>query len=361
MSSTRVRSNTFPINPVSDPMLRTVSIIHLINTTIAIVLSCIFGAVAVAKEPARLPWPSELPATLGQKATVYVSDKANVILDFHGSVQDPELVIFMAGNQYRAFPELVRRFRDWLKGQPVYRDRPVERIFYATTPPGRLIDAMDSGQLALGNMWIDVKPGKLWPDVFMTGPRQQRRLRASNYIDGWSTYARNRGVVLLIHAGNPKHVQGIADLLRNDVRVAISSPNREPASFESYSNTLRAQGGATLPETILRKVNTISPLAVHHREIPQFIYDGVADVAPMYYHFGTYLKTNMPQYFDYIPLPSEGNFHDELAISVIRNAPHKAAAAAWVEFIRDEAAADVYRRNDFEYASVEERSRVEEK
>ncbi len=320
-----------------------------------------YSVLGSAQARAPLPWPQELPKALSPGAGVYISEKSNLVLDFHGSYQDPDLVLFMAGNQYRVLPELVQTFRKWVAAHPRHRKLKVDGIFYATTPPGRLIDAMQAGQLVLGNLWIDVRPGKLWPDVFMTGARQQRRLLAARYIERWSVFARNRGVVLLVRAGNPKNIRGIADLMRDDVRVAISSPAREPASFESYAKTLRAQGGAQFPDLVLKKTSTISPSAVHHRENPQFIFDGAADVAPMYYHFGDYLKTHMPQYFDYISLPAEGNFRDELAISVIREAPHEMAAAAWLEFIRSNAAAAVYELHGFDYASAEERSKSVEK
>ena len=322
---------------------------------------CLYSGVGSAEVRAPLPWPAELPKALIPGASVYISEKSNQVLDFHGSNQDPDLVLFMAGNQYRVLPDLVQAFREWIRARREYRELKVDRIFYATTPPGRLIDAMEAGQLVLGNFWIDVRPDKLWPDVFMTGPRQQRRLRAAKYVEGWSVYARNRGVVLLVRAGNPKNIRGISDLMRSDVRVALSSPAREPASFESYSHTLRAQGGPQLPDLLLKKTSTISPIAVHHRENPQFIYDGAADVALMYYHFGDYLKSRMPEYFDYVTLPVEGNFRDELAISTIRNAPHKDAAGAWTDFIRSDAAAVVYSRHGFDYAAVEERTRLEEK
>lgn len=328
---------------------------------IASALFCLYSGWGFAQVRAPLPWPPEIPKALLPGASVYVSEKSNLVLDFHGSDQDPDLVLFMAGNQYRVLPELIQTFREWRAEQPRYRQLKADRIFYATTPPGRLIDAMRAGQLVLGNFWFDVRPDKLWPDVFMTGPKQQRRLLAEKYIDGWSVYTRNRGVVLLVRAGNPKRIRGVADLMRNDVRVALSSPVREPASFESYSNTLRAQGGPELPELILKKRTTVSPVTVHHRENPQFIFDDVADVAPMYYHFGIYLKSRMPQYFDYVPLPAEGNFRDQLAISLIRNAPHKEAAAAWIEFIRSDAAAAVYNSNGFEYADAAERAKVEDK
>ena len=332
---------------------------YVVVIRIAAVLLCL-GSSIVQANP-RLPWPAELPAALVPKASIYVSEKSNLVLDFHGSVQDPDLVIFMAGNQYMVLPELIAAFRAWLAAQPDRAGVKADRIFYATTPPGRLIDAMEAGQLVLGNLWIDVRPGRLWPDVFMTGPRQQRRLQARKFVDSWSIYARNRGVVLLVRSGNPKNIRGLPDLAREDVRVALSSPVREPASFESYSNTLRAQAGPGFPDLLLKKASTTSPLAVHHRENPQFIYDGVADVAPMYYHFGEYLKSRMPEHFDYVGLPSEGNARDALAISMIQDAPHRAAAEAWIAFIRSDAAAAVYQKHGFDYAAAEERARRESK
>ena len=336
------------------------SAIAVLRNALRAILCAGLGIGLVHATP-RLPWPPELPAPLQPKASIYVSEKSNLVLDFHGSVQDPDLVLFMAGNQYMVLPELIEAFHGWLRAQPKLAKVKADRVFYATTPPGRLIDAMDSGQLVLGNLSIDVKPGKLWPDVFMTGPRQQKRLRAARYIDSWSNYTRNRGVVLLVRAGNPKKIRGLSDLTREDVRVAISSPTREPASFESYSNTLRTQAGAPFVEALMKKKTTISPVAVHHRENPQFIYDGVADVAPMYYHFGAYLKKHLPKDFDYVELPKEGNFRDLLAISMIGNAPHRAAAEAWIEFIRSDAAAAVYQKHGFDYVPAEERNRREDK
>lgn len=316
------------------------------------------AAGAAQGESPKLAWPAEMPIALAMQSTIYISEKSNVVLDFHGSIQDPDLVLFMAGNQYRVMPELIAAFREWVRGQDRFSGLKVERIFYATTPPGRLIDAMESGQILLGNFWVDVAPDKLWPDVFMTGARQQRRLATLKHVDGWSVYTRNRGVVLLVRAGNPKGIKTVADLAREDVRVAISSPQREPASFESYAETLRGQGGPQFADTILNKPTTVTPTTVHHREIPQFIHDGTADVAPMYFHFGDYLKTRLPQTFDYVTLPAEGNSRAELAIAMIRSAPRKAAALAWIEFIRSDIAAAIYNRNGFDYASVAERSRI---
>ena len=81
----------------------------------------------------------------------------------------------------------------------------------------------------------------------------------------------------------------------------------------------------------------------------------------MYYHFGVYLKSRMPEHFDYVGLPGEGNFRDALAISLVRDAPHRAAAQAWIDFIRSDAAAAIYQKHGFDYATSEERLKTEDK
>jgi len=66
-----------------------------------------------------------------------------------------------------------------------------------------------------------------------------------------------------------------------------------------------------------------------------------------------------------VPRPAESNFRDELTISTIRNAQRKAAATAWVEFMRGDMAAAVYDRHGCDVTTPpsknEERTQVEEK
>ncbi|SEK85277.1 molybdate ABC transporter substrate-binding protein [Nitrosovibrio tenuis] len=305
-----------------------------------------------------IPWRAERPGPLKPNATHYEVAKSNYLLDFHGNPNEPDLAIFMAGNQYRAVPDLIAAFREWARQQDSFKMLKLDNIFYATLPPGRLLDAMASGQLVVGNMWFDVRPGRLWPDVFMTGPRQQKRLFDDGHIDSYTIYARNRGIVLLVRAGNPKNITSVKDLLRNDVRVAISSPQREPASFENYAKTLRGQGGTELPRQVLAKSTTISPRAVQHRENPQFIADGKADVAPMYFHLGDYLKRTMPHLFDYVVLPPESNYVDSLGIAKIKGTKRETAAQAFIEFIRTDAAAAIYEQHGFDFVAPAERANI---
>ncbi|MDI3382124.1 molybdate ABC transporter substrate-binding protein [Xenophilus aerolatus] len=292
-----------------------------------------------------LPWPPEPAGPLD--ATRFDVPQANWLLDFHGSLQDPDLVLFMAGNQFRALPQLLQAFRD---SAPA-RDLGVDRIFYATTPPGRLVDAMASGRLASGNFVIEIDPQRLWPDAFMAGPREHQRLAAAGHIEdaaSAATYARNRGVALLVRAGNPLGITQARDLARDDVRVAISTKEREGTSFASYSATLDAQGGAGLTEAVVRKGTTRHSQFVHHREVPQLIADGRADAGPVYLHIATYLAAAMPDIFDVVVLPEAGNFRDELSIVLLRDTPRPAAARAWRDFLLGPDAAPLLARHGFD-------------
>lgn len=290
------------------------------------------------RPPVPLPWPPEHVPGHGPAVRFDVPPN-NLVLDLHGSPQDPDLVLFMAGNQFRALPDLLQAWQ---------RAGGSARVFYATTPPGILMDALDTGAFNVGNLRLDVAPGRLWPDVFMAGPREHARLNAAGRIAPPRPYARNRGCALLVRRGNPRGVRGVADLARDDVAVAMSSPQREPASYASYAATMAAQGDADLPARVLAKLTTWMPTRVHHRETPQAVAQGVVDVAPLYRHLALYLAQHMPEHFDVVELPEDGNCRDDLAVAVLHEAPHPAAAAAWSEFLVGSEAATVFRAHGFE-------------
>ena len=105
----------------------------------------------------------------------------------------------------------------------------------------------------------------------------------------------------------PDGMKPVDSLRTNDVETTVT------VWTETIHLMLRLQPTRLQPVSSA----TVSPAAVHHRENPQFIYDGFADVAPMYFHFGEYLKKRMPEHFDYVALPAEGNFRDELAVSML--------------------------------------------
>jgi molybdate transport system substrate-binding protein len=63
---------------------------------------------------------------------VFTMPPVDVMADFHGSLDDPALVLYVSGNYFFAMGEMVRAFGD---AHPAYR----ERVFYETLPPGLLM------------------------------------------------------------------------------------------------------------------------------------------------------------------------------------------------------------------------------
>jgi ABC-type sulfate transport system substrate-binding protein len=184
----------------------------------------------------------------------------------------------------------------------------------------------------------------------MAGPREHQRLARAGWIGTPRPYASNRGCALLVRRGNPLRVHTVADLLRDEVRVALSSPDREPASHASYAATLQAQGGPDTVARILAKPGTWMPQRVHHREAPQALADGLADVAPLYSHLASYLSEQMPGLFETVGLPSEGNHCDELSVAPLIGAANAANGAAWSDFLCSAPAAAILQRHGFDPA-----------
>jgi hypothetical protein len=69
----------------------------------------------------------------------------------------------------------------------------------------------------------------------------------------------------------------------------------------------------------------------------------------------------MPEHVDCVALPEVGTSCDELAISTICNAQHKAPAAAGIESMRSDTSAALYKRRGFRYASLKEPPQAEQK
>jgi len=91
------------------------------------------------------------------------------------------------------------------------------------------------GGLQMGNLVIRVSP-----HVFISPPEILDNLVADRFMSEHSPFVRNQGNVLLVKKGNPKHIFKVSDLRREDVRLFLSNPEAEKASFTAYYNTLKA-------------------------------------------------------------------------------------------------------------------------
>lgn len=247
-----------------------------------------------------LNWPAEL-AWQGSDQDLCWNDGAhNCALDFHGDLQRARLVVFSDGNHHMALQECVQAF---LQLHPQAED-----VFYLTLPPGLYNRILKSGALRMGNLRLAMQAHVLiGPDIALQGWLDKGRLNSMK------PFACSQGNVLLVRQGNPKAIQAVADLYREDVRIFISNPETEKASYEVYRDTLLALAETSgldkqaLEYRLAHAGNGVMHgQNIHHRELPQALAADQADVAPLYYHLALRYLAVFPGQFEMVSLPGAG-------------------------------------------------------
>ncbi|MEE8352144.1 MAG: substrate-binding domain-containing protein [Rhodospirillales bacterium] len=232
---------------------------------------------------------------------LFVDAGSNIVLDFHGDPDRARLVVFSDGNHHMALEESVATF--------VAANPEVEDVFYATTPPGPLLSALKKGVLHLGNLSLSVRP-----HVFIGPGDILQKMAADGLLESHAAFTESRGNVLLVRKGNPKAIEGVGDLMRGDVSIVISNPQTEKASFQVYCKTLVALAeeaglnGQKMKSLLAGGGDRVCySTTIHHREVPQILASGAADVAMVYYHLGLRYSRIFPDVFNFVPL---GGTHD---------------------------------------------------
>ena len=248
-----------------------------------------------------LTWPDEGIFSQGTLET-WSQPESNLVLDFHGDPLNADLVVFSDGNHHMALEPSLQAFKE--------RHPQVGEIFYATTPPGPILNLLQNGRLRIGNFILSVAP-----HVFLSPPHVLDKLVSQGHMADHRPFVRNRGSVLLVGKGNPKKILGAGDLAREDVRLFLSNPVTETVSYRGYVDTLKALGtraGSDMAflETRVSTAKIYFGQSVHHREAPEAVASGIVDAAMVYYHLALRYKRIFPEDFDLIPLGGTVNVPD---------------------------------------------------
>ena len=286
-----------------------------------------------------LEWPAEtvLPS---EEVEPWFQVQSNRVLDFHGDPLRAELVVFSDGNHHMALCDVLKAY---VLGHPEVRD-----IFYATTPPAPMVKILRQGAIRLGNLTISMRP-----HVFIGPPHVLDRLQAEGLLRPHHLMARNQGSVLLIARGNPKQIESVSDLMREDVRLFISNPETETVSYEGYRRTLEGVAGrqGLDPTAFDRAVfddTAVWGQRIHHREAPEAVSEGRADAAIVYFHLALRYSRIFPDLFDFVPLggtreeprPYAENRTGTIHIAMVGDGG--AYGRGFVEFMFSRTAADIY-------------------
>jgi ABC-type molybdate transport system substrate-binding protein len=185
-------------------------------------------------------------------------------------IDNADLVLFMAGNQFMVMDSISKRFQ---------REYPeVKKIFYETLPPGLELKQILAGGAHFRDMVVDVAP-----DIYTSVAEDaMKKLSERGLISEWSVYLHNR-IVLMVSEGNPLNIRTVSDLGQDSIRIS------QPGDMEDISiyitDMYKKAGGDALVKKILEDKKTRGTTLltiVHHRETPLRIRKGIVDVGPVW-------------------------------------------------------------------------------
>jgi ABC-type molybdate transport system substrate-binding protein len=295
-------------------------------------LAVVCGVANAAQDNYLPPWNP--PPTGGVSFAVPPFD---AIADLHGDIVDPQLTVFFAGNQFMVVHDLVEAFK---QRYPQY-----QRIYVETLPPGILAKQIETGSLVMGNLRIALKP-----DIFTNGKGSIADLQKEH---GWfadtADYARNP-LAILVAKGNPKHVEGLKDLGRADVRVSMPNPQWEGIA-KQIEVSYRQAGGDALDRTIMdSKVKDGSTYLtrIHHRESPLRVLRGESDAAPVWSTEAYFQQQILHRPVETITIPADQNVTSTYTAARMKDAPHAQAAKDFLAFMTSTEAQGIYRKYGFQ-------------
>ncbi len=310
-------------------------------TSTATVFAMFAGPSAVAQTPPAitgsptivspdlLEWPGDFP----EETPSLTEPTANRLADFHGEFSDCDIVLSTAGNYHMALKEM------WQLYLGSYVDHlDIRNWFYTTSPPISPAQVL-SGVVQFGNL-----NARCVPQVAVGPAAVMNQLSAAGVNDGAPVpIIRNKGNVILVKKGNPKHIRTVWDLGRRDVTLVTPHPTLEPGSFGNFSGSIYGIAandpspppGVTAEDLFDIIFNGQTPYNRHyqwtdggrqgcghghddrgrdgrpqwvtgkrimHREQPWAIYSGNADAGVIFYHLALYFVRTFPDQFEIVPL-----------------------------------------------------------
>ena len=331
---------------------------NLHSKSLLAAVMCVLGAVAFgtvqATETGRPVTPPKYSETLyppwskGEnnpalhKGLEFTIPEVDSMPDFHGSVNDPKLVIYVGGNYYFAMGPLVKAFE---AEHPELRGR----IFYVTIPPGLLIKAMDMGNtFTSGNMTFTVPP-----DVYAAGLKKvKEQIAAGKLVAPAVPYVTN-DLTIMVPKGNPGHVTGLADLGKPGVRLVMPNPAWEGVARQIEAS-LRKAGGVALEQAVYEtKVKNGETILthIHHRQTPLFLMQGLGD-AGVTWKSEAIFQEEAGHPIAHVDIPARYNTTAVYAAALVKGAAHPAAGKLWIQFLRSPTAWKIFERYGFKAAPI---------
>jgi hypothetical protein len=304
-------------------------------------------ASGLSSEPLVWPVVTKLPPDIRSFA-----GHTDTVPDIVGRIgTPPSLVIFTEGNHLMVLlgDDIVGAFPAWARSQPRYADLDVENIVVVTLPQPVVVQMIRTGGIALGNLTLEVsRRSGFYPDIVMAGPEPLREVRRLGAIEPQARFfSRNRGPALLVRKGNPLRIHALTDIARIGARIAL--PNSvEAAARARYRVAIEGMIGKAASDALFAAEVPDFPgrLGIVHRDLPEMVARGYADVAFTQYHLVSYWARIFPRHFELVPIAEAERFSVKIALARVVDPLRPRAATAFEEFFFGRAR-DVYPKYDF--------------
>ena len=283
------------------------------------------------------PWQHGENNDAVNKGFDFTVPEVNSMADFHGSLTDPVLVLYVGGNYYFAMAPLVQAFE---KAHPEYTGK----IFYITIPPGMLATAIkDGGTFTSGNMTFTVRA-----DAYFAGLRAVKTLIAEGVLAGPPVPYLTNDLTIMVPKGNPGHITDLQDLAKPSIRFVMPNPAYEGIARQ-IAASLKKAGGIALETAVYQtgvKDGRTILAHIHHRQTPLFLMQGLAD-AGITWKSEAIFQEQIGHPIADIAIPAQYNTTAIYAGAMVEGAAHPVAAQAWLAFIRSPTALAIFDRYGF--------------
>lgn len=282
------------------------------------------------------PWSKGANNPAVNKGYVFQVADIDNIPDLHGNPSGALLVLFVGGNQFFVLPELIAGFE---KLHPELRGH----IFYETLPPGILRKQMaNDNTLTLGNFTLQVQP-----DVYEAGARVLDQMAVDKSVERSVHYATNT-LEIMVPSGARSQVKSLHDLGADRIRLSMPNPEWEGVSRQIADSLKKAGGDDLYSKVYKQKVRsgTTYLTHIHHRETPMRILSGESD-AGVTWASEVRFQESIGNPISGVQIPAAQNITATYAAGVLRDAPHRDAASAWVEYLQSQEAQTTYAKFGF--------------
>lgn len=292
------------------------------------------------------PWQHGENNDAVKRGFVFTEPDADNLADFHGDPQHPALALYVGGNYYFAMAALVKAFET---RYPQYRGH----VYWETIPPGMLVRQMENGgTITVGNLTWTVKP-----DVYLAGLKAvQTQIGRKTLTAPAVPYATNT-LTIMVAKGNPSHVEGLADLGKPQLRLAMPNPQFEGIARQIKASLAHAGGDALVDSVYEAKVKDGSTRLthIHHRQTPLWIMQGKVE-AGVTWQSEAIFQEQIGHPIAHVDIPAADNTTAIYAGAIAAGAPHPQAARRWLDFIRSKDALTIFEHYGFKpYAPADAR------